>query len=43
MQAKKQISNYNLVNKTILFIEKLSPHLKKIAFYTVEISFKVEA
>jgi hypothetical protein len=25
------------------FIEKLSPHLKKIAFYTVEIGFKVEA
>ena len=25
------------------FIEKLSPHLKKIAFFTVEIVFKVDA
>ena len=31
------------LNGFSFFIEKLSPHLKKIAFYTVEIGFKVEA
>ena len=31
------------LNGFSFFIEKLSPHLKKIAFYSVEISFKVEA
>ena len=25
------------------FIQKLSPHLEKVAFYSVEIGFKVEA
>ena len=31
------------LNGFSFFIEKLSPHLKKIAFYSVEIGFKVEA
>ena len=31
------------LNGFSFFIEKLSPHLKKIAFYFVEIGFKVEA
>ena len=31
------------LNGFSFFIEKLSPHLKKIAFYIVEIGFKVEA
>ena len=31
------------LNGFSFFIEKLSPHLKKIAFYSVEIGFKVVA
>jgi hypothetical protein len=41
--SKSCSTHVDWLNGFSFFIEKLSPHLKKIAFYTVEIEFKVDA